>query len=215
VNVGGVHSPGLATAENPYTDVVIPTITKVLLERGYDVQVAGNLGPETRSRLGETGVQAELLSHAEFLTALAAASILVTSPGLTTILEAGAVGIPTVLLPPQNLSQMLNTELVTELTPTQEVVGWPPGFLDGTRIHDLRRQGEMAAVRYIYSTIERMSRLKDIRTHLAESMSHSLPPSGFGLTAYAAFVGSDGAARVASIVRDLHVNGPRKRRAPK
>ncbi|BCK01490.1 hypothetical protein [Anaerocolumna chitinilytica] len=46
-------------------------------------------------------------SHKEFLKSICECDILITTPGLTTLLEAYTLGIPTIFLPPQNYSQYL------------------------------------------------------------------------------------------------------------
>jgi hypothetical protein len=51
------------------------------------------------------------------------ADLLITSPGSTTILHAMAINLPTLLLPPQNLSQILNARLCSK--PGADTMQWP------------------------------------------------------------------------------------------
>lgn len=59
---------------------------------------------------GSPTATAKHFSHDEFLEALAGSSALLTSPGITTTLEASALGKPTRFLLPQNYSQALMSE---------------------------------------------------------------------------------------------------------
>lgn len=55
------------------------------------------------------GIETASLSHGKALSVMANSNFMWSSPGLTTMLEASALGFPVAPLPPQNYSQALNT----------------------------------------------------------------------------------------------------------
>jgi hydroxymethylcytosylglucuronate/cytosylglucuronate synthase len=88
-------------------------------------------------------------SHEDFAAALCSADLLLTSPGLTTLLEASAIGIPTLCLPPQNLSQVFNEQRFASIFDPECQVSWPDAMLDLAKLSEVRLSGEEAALRFI------------------------------------------------------------------
>jgi hypothetical protein len=80
----------------------------------------------------------------------------VTSPGSTTILQAISIRLPTLLLPPQNLSQILNVQLFS--LPGAPTMNWPASVMSTETIEQLRPQGEDAVLTYIYQSISDAAR---------------------------------------------------------
>jgi hypothetical protein len=89
----------------------------------------------------------------EFLREVACSEILVTSPGLTTLLETAVLKIPTVLLPPQNLSQYLNSRMHQMASPNGDIVSWPTKELSFESLETSLDEGEEVVVREIYRRI--------------------------------------------------------------
>ena len=206
VNVGGVHSP--FSAETPsYCGLVLPSLVRMLQDQGYQVRVIGNVDTQTAASF-PAGVEAGPVRHSEVGRLLAESSLLFTSPGLTTLLEAGAAGIPTVMLPPQNVSQVLNADKVTRGTqPHFARTDWPPEHLDTSKVRALAKRSEMRALRYMYDRLESLAGRGDIAQIVAEDCLGRLPASADWLTDYANSVGTGGAAQVAQIVRQVAAGG--------
>jgi hypothetical protein len=61
------------------------------------------------------------------------------------------MNLPTALLPPQNLSQILNAEIFSG--PQTAYVRWPESVLDRNKVDGLRSFGEDVVIEYIYESI--------------------------------------------------------------
>jgi hydroxymethylcytosylglucuronate/cytosylglucuronate synthase len=141
--------------------------------------------------------------HYEFLDLLASTGLLITSPGLTTLLEASRAGTPTVCLPPQNLSQIFNAERFAVAMDNQLRVTWHPDVLDPAAVESARVHGEEAAL----AVIDRALAAADTRTcHevLEADLGHAIAHAKH-FTAWDGLVvdGADGAAQVATILLHL------------
>ncbi|WP_431982929.1 hydroxymethylcytosylglucuronate/cytosylglucuronate synthase [Streptomyces qinglanensis] len=168
VNLGGLRAPRLADW-SCYPRLVVPPVLAALAGHGVrEVHLAGNLPPETAARLtaptspagpagpagsGVPQVTVGPLTHGAFLDRLAECDILLTSPGLTTLLEAGARGVPTVCLPPQNLSQIFNARFHHRAVGAGVRVRWPEGVCPEDEALALRTGGEGKALEMIYRAI--------------------------------------------------------------
>lgn len=171
LNIGGVYTH-IQNRISLYPEIVVPTIANLLKKMGYRVIVAGRI-PEAVKSMLEDDIMVATLCHNDFLDFLKRAELLVTSPGLTTIIDAGITGTRTILLPPQNLSQILNTQLVSQGKSIPSIF-WPKEFFDYGKIDKLRFYGESCAVNYIFDSIEAMYGAPCIRQDLADSMELAL-----------------------------------------
>lgn len=202
VNVGGVHS-SFSDEPPPYSRIVVPPVVKALRSAGFDIRVIGNIDDHTAAMLPPE-VEAGPVPHEMVAGLLAASSVLFTSPGLTTLLEAGAARIPTVLLPPQNVSQVLNAD---EVTATQLAhparINWPEPLVDIARVRDLARKSEEDALRFIYARIDALAFGAGVDEWLEHECLERMPPSVDWLSDYVEQVGGQGAAQVANIVREV------------
>lgn len=79
-----------------------------------------------------------------------------TSPGLTTLLEASAHRTPTVCLPAQNLSQIFNGDRFAASVDAKCRVGWPPTSLDRSEVEHARLAGEYAGLAVIDKALDRL-----------------------------------------------------------
>jgi hypothetical protein len=125
VNFGGLRSPAMRPgADNVYVDWVLQLLAHTELDPAlFRVCLPLYLAPSgpRHSRL-LPGADLRYLDSQQFYDALDNASLLVTVPGLETIFEAVHVGIPLVLLPPYNGTQLLQMkayqrEDIAELLP--------------------------------------------------------------------------------------------------
>lgn len=95
------------------------TLSRIIVSeaREFDeVQICCNegLADFLRSSISDRSVKIGHLAHADFLEQLSTSRLLLTSPGITTTLEALRAGIPFRFLLPQNDSQALASEIYRE-----------------------------------------------------------------------------------------------------
>ncbi|MGI5478665.1 hydroxymethylcytosylglucuronate/cytosylglucuronate synthase [Streptomyces lavendofoliae] len=213
INVGGLRAPRLADWSH-YPRLVVPAAIQALAAEGVtEVHIAGNLPPELCARLADASpgaprTTAGPLPHSAFLDRLAGTDVLLTSPGLTTLLEADHLRVPTVCLPPQNLSQVFNGRFHSRAVGAAVRTSWPEDVFTEDQALALRAQGEDHALQLIYGSIAKTAtgpgagaarrRLRDaIRDALRTAAAHQ---SWGGLTSQ---VGTGGAAQVADAVLSL------------
>ncbi|MEU3372080.1 hydroxymethylcytosylglucuronate/cytosylglucuronate synthase [Streptomyces sp. NPDC006660] len=224
VSLGGLLSPLL---DDPldYLLLVVPAALRALAAWGVaEVTLCGNLSAPLRDRLQEVmpdglTVRSGALGHQGFLEAVADADVLLASPGLTTLLEAGTRGVPVVCLPPQNISQILNATFYAQAT-SAPVVAWPDTVFRAQDVLDARLDGggrgegddgepggspgEDAALALIYGGIARAAAEPGpVRAALAARVGACLAAveANAGLwTGLARLVGTGGAGQVADAV---------------
>ena len=213
LNFGGMHSPTHVAGNPVYLSLVVMPVLKSLVSAGYRrVEVCGNLamadlghGPEALS----LDLHVNPRSHEEFMALLGSAGVLLTSPGLTALLEASACGCPTVCLPPQNLSQIFNAQRFAKAVSEELVVSWPRGVVDSDRLDKVRGDGEGAALTFIdasLTAIDPESIHADLSRQVKDSLSAvELSIDWQGLIRES---GNQGALEVADLLRDLAVLGP-------
>lgn len=234
VNLGGLRSPTLGDW-TCYPRVVVPAVLSALAAFGVrDAHVAGNLPEAFRAELeaaagpvggagaaggadeagtarGELRVTYGPLGHREFLDRLARADVLLTSPGLTTLLEAGALARPVVCLPPQNLSQIFNGRFHSSAVGADVRVRWPAEVFSEERVLDDRTTAEEAALRVIYGGIADAVRdTGRVRPAVRDGVLAALRRArdGADWRGLADTVGAAGAAQVADHVLALALRTP-------
>ncbi|MFI1367440.1 hydroxymethylcytosylglucuronate/cytosylglucuronate synthase [Streptomyces griseochromogenes] len=210
VSLGGLRSPTL-TDWTSYPSLVIPAALEALDSLGVrEVHVAGNL-PDGFSADAEHSSRMRVtygpLGHEAFLERLADTDVLLTSPGLTTLLEAGARGTPTVCLPPQNLSQIFNGRFHSRAVGADVRVTWPDRVFAEAEVLRDRTTAEEAALRLIYTGIATAAVEDAVRTRadIRDGVLAALRRAGSGArwTALVDTVGRHGAAQVADHVLNL------------
>ncbi|GAA2271707.1 hypothetical protein GCM10010430_66970 [Kitasatospora cystarginea] len=208
VSLGGLRAPRLADWTN-YPRLVVPAVLEALAAHGvHEVHVAGNLPAEFAGRLVDAAVAPPRtttgsLTHGDFLDRLAHCDVLLTSPGLTTLLEAGSLGVPTVCLPPQNLSQIFNGRFHSQAVGAEVRVVWPKDVLVEEEALSLRSHGEDRALELIYGGIGAAAQAADgrgttraLRDAVLGALRHSTA-EGVDWGALTTTVGTGGAAQVA------------------
>jgi hydroxymethylcytosylglucuronate/cytosylglucuronate synthase len=160
VSLGGLHAPGRAAGA--YEQLVLAPTLQALAAAGFTtIEVCGNVGAlaEQVAHLACPAlVRSAARAHSEFLNLLDRATLLVCSPGLTTLIEAGQRCLPTVCLPPQNVSQILNSARFAEQVHPGSRVDWPACVLDMETIEQARPLGEEAAVARLYEALAAATR---------------------------------------------------------
>ncbi|MFV2195477.1 hydroxymethylcytosylglucuronate/cytosylglucuronate synthase [Nocardiopsis sp. LOL_012] len=150
INLGGLHSPTNPDGNPAYLRLVLGPTLRALARSGITrTHVCGNVGSEDLSGLTDELTIIDSVgprTHEDFLTLTAGAGLLITSPGLTTLLEAQSAGTPTVCLPPQNLSQIFNSDRFADTVDQRARVTWSPAVLDRDTVELARLNGEEAAI---------------------------------------------------------------------
>lgn len=208
INLGGLTSWYRSADDIAYPAVVLPPLLDELGRAGYGSMLVATsetaIGTVRASIPAGPNVVVRSLDHASFCEAVAAARLLVTSPGLTTLLESGAMGVPTVVLPAQNLSQCMNTAAVAAAGGGSRCVTWPPAVVDAGALERARAEGESAALEYLYQAIEAARGRRDVEESLRAGIAEALvsqPASPAG--ELVRLLGRRGARQVADAVLEL------------
>ncbi|WP_405624499.1 hydroxymethylcytosylglucuronate/cytosylglucuronate synthase [Streptomyces sp. NBC_01396] len=219
VSLGGLLSP-LLDDPSAYLSLTVPAALDALAAWGTrQVTLCGNVPEGVFDGItvpAGLDVRSGALGHQGFLTEIAEADVLLTSPGLTTLLETSTRGVPVVCLPPQNISQILNASFYAQATEAP-VAEWPEEVFRAQEVLDARlatapgdvadgggSPGEDAALELIYGGIERAAHTPaPVRAALTERIGACLAAverQQGQWTALARLVGTGGAAQVADIV---------------
>ncbi|MFV0126444.1 hydroxymethylcytosylglucuronate/cytosylglucuronate synthase [Streptomyces sp. HMX112] len=213
INLGGLRAPRLADWSH-YPRLVIPAAVEALAAEGVsEVHIAGNVPSDLVARLtgGSSGAPrttAGPLPHSAFLDRLADTDVLLTSPGLTTLLEADGLGVPTVCLPPQNLSQVFNGRFHSRAVGADVRTRWPEDVFTEDEALARRAEGEDHALTLIYGSIAETATgpgADAARRRLRDAIRGALRTAGThqGWGGLASRVGTEGAAQVADAVLSL------------
>jgi hypothetical protein len=210
VNFGGLSSPLVSQASLiTYAQTMVDCIIKALADWPGRITVSMGehiLNPIDRARLhvARSDVRFVNLSHAEYLTQLEHSRFLISSPGLSATHEAFGRGIPCLLLPSQNLSQILTVQIL-ERAGAAFSLDWDAMYgLTGLTAKDQPR----ACLR-IAECIDRFRRDGLARGRLVRHLKAQLAPDNLERIAatQAAFFepnqGRHGAHEVADYVRHL------------
>lgn len=213
VNLGGVSSWVRQAEDIAYPAVVLPPVLSGIRAQLGEVSVTVTTSrdalPTVRAVLASCGepargARAIAADHDQFTELVARSRLVVTSPGLTTILETGAAGVPSIVLPPQNLSQFHNFRAVQRVAPSS-VVPWPAETLRWEVIEASFGDGEDAVVSRIYGGIDALAGDDAAASRLTAAVERALAPGDLPCpgAALLAVVGRRGAAQVARMVLDL------------
>lgn len=205
INLGGLHSHLAGDTVDAYLRLVLLPLVGELKAAGRDVSaVCGNLPAdicgEVQSMLPACRFVGRQTPY-DFEALLRGADLLVSSPGSTTILQAISLRLPTLLLPPQNLSQIFNARLFS--TPGAPTMDWPSSVMSAETIDRLRPQGEDAVLIYIYKSISdaaRSARATADVTATIQAAVRGMPGAGV-LDSSLSSLGRNGAAQVAQLIK--------------
>jgi hydroxymethylcytosylglucuronate/cytosylglucuronate synthase len=204
INVGGLHSHLVGDTVQSYLRLVLVPLVEELAAAGRPIlAVCGNLDADAVQMLRGAADMAAVgpQSPYDFQQRLKEADWLITSPGSTTILQAISLSIPVVLLPPQNLSQMLNARLYS--APDAPRLNWPTSVIDPDRVERLRPEGEDAVLEYIYRSISAAAGRPDASRDVADSIRNAVrtAPKDGVLDPTLRSLGTSGAAQVAQLIK--------------
>lgn len=207
VSLGGLRSPHIMDWA-AYPRLVIPAVLAALRDVGMDeVHVAGNLPLTLAEEFLASGpvslkVTIGALEHHQFVDRLNEYDVLLTAPGLTTLLEASSRGVPVIALPPQNMSQILNARFHRTAVGNRFAISWPPGVFTDEEAIAATARGESAALEIIYGGIARAqgTRIGPALRHRTADALRALTAGGTDWGALTRQLGTEGADQVAEIM---------------
>ena len=123
INLGGLHSP--STNGNDYVDIVVKSIIEIYEDKDIIITTSSTVAGKLARYLKEyKNIRVKSLKQREFFNYISMASIFITSPGLTTILESQSLVKKIVFLPPQNISQFYNIEYGKKIFKYYKEITW-------------------------------------------------------------------------------------------
>lgn len=153
VNFGGLHSP-FGEGEEYYLIVMRALLSVFDKNR---IQIAGGKNAVRLTEKHYPELHCQTYSHEAFLQLVSSSALFITSPGLTTIYETCGMDVPTVILPPQNLSQFYNAAIAEKVCREVCTLSWDTDALSKKSLDRFRQSPEEAAVNYIYEQIRILS----------------------------------------------------------
>ena len=184
INVGGLYVHNLAgmAAElmsesvDCYLKLVLLPLIEFLAKSNRKISaVCGNINEAWCERIRAVvpdGVAVGPQLSGAFAQLLTEADLLITSPGSTTILQAMSIDLPTLLLPSQNRSQLVNAEMFSKRDAA--IMRWPGSVLDLDELKETRANGLSAENNYIYQSIVDAARSKGSADEIAKVIGNGI-----------------------------------------
>lgn len=156
INVGGLHSP-IGNGESYIKTVIIPLLKifkseKIIITCGTTAKIS-ILNELKNEGIDSRNIKVETLQQKDFISSINNAKLFLTSPGLTTIYETESLHKPTIILPPQNLSQFYNIEYAKKILDEYKTINWDTQKLNLDYLQCILPKGETYVVDKIYEFI--------------------------------------------------------------
>ena len=156
INVGGLHSP-IGNGESYIKTVIIPLLKifkseKIIITCGTTAKIS-ILNELKNEGIDSRNIKVETLQQKDFISSINNAKLFLTSPGLTTIYETESLNKPTIILPPQNLSQFYNIEYAKKILDEYKTINWDTQKLNLDYLQSILPKGETYVVDKIYEFI--------------------------------------------------------------
>lgn len=156
INVGGLHSP-IGNGESYIKTVIIPLLKifkseKIIITCGTTAKIS-ILNELKNEGIDSRNIKVETLQQKDFISSINHAKLFLTSPGLTTIYETESLHKPTIILPPQNLSQFYNIEYAKKILDEYKTINWDTQKLNLDYLQSILPKGETYVVDKIYEFI--------------------------------------------------------------
>lgn len=156
INVGGLHSP-IGNGESYIKTVIIPLLKifkseKIIITCGTTAKIS-ILNELKNEGIDSRNIKVETLQQKDFISSINNAKLFLTSPGLTTIYETESLHKPTIILPPQNLSQFYNIEYARKILDEYKTINWDTQKLNLDYLQSILPKGETYVVDKIYEFI--------------------------------------------------------------
>jgi hydroxymethylcytosylglucuronate/cytosylglucuronate synthase len=206
ISVGGLTNPLASDAVDAYVNLVLFPLVRLLRLSGRTMRaICGSLNDDVCRQLRVLVPECDAIgpqSSYAFERLLIDADLLITAPGSTTMLQALSLGLPTLLLPPQNRSQIFNARLYAK--PNVETMRWPARILDETRVEQLLPQGRDLARQYVYQAIMSAANSREIADEVATIIQTSVnnaPADGVLDQNLLRRFGFAGASQIAQVIK--------------
>ena len=156
INVGGLHSP-IGNGESYIKTVIIPLLKifkseKIIITCGTTAKIS-ILNELKNEGIDSRNIKVETLQQKDFISSINNAKLFLTSPELTTIYETESLHKPTIILPPQNLSQFYNIEYAKKILDEYKTINWDTQKLNLDYLQSILPKGETYVVDKIYEFI--------------------------------------------------------------
>lgn len=178
-NVAGVSAEMVNASVESYLNIVLFPLVDFLLKSGRTISaICGNINAAGCARLRAIvpdSVAVGPQPPQAFERILSDADLLIASPGSTTILQAMSIDLPTLLLPSQNRSQLINARVFSKTD--ADIMQWPASVLDMAELERMRALGLPAANNYIYRSIvdaaASTERCREVATMIRNNVSRA------------------------------------------
>jgi hydroxymethylcytosylglucuronate/cytosylglucuronate synthase len=215
INLGGLYAYNLAgitddlvnEAVDAYLDLVLFPLVRLLQGSNRKISaICGNINEEGCRRLRAMVPDSVAVGPQPgdtFERILSEADFLISSPGSTTLLQAMSIDLPTILLPSQNRSQILNARLYAR--PGSDVMEWPDRVINDAEFERQRSQGVRAVYQYFYRAIIEAAASKERSEEVVAVMRRALsaaPANGI-LDPSLHSLGIAGAEQVARLLQQV------------
>ncbi len=165
LNVGGLHSP-IGNGESYIYTVIIPIVKyfmnhneKLIITCGSNAKNSIN-NVLDKLEIKNNNLKVSTLKQQDFISTIINSNIFITSPGLTTIYETSSLNKPTIIIPPQNLSQFYNIEYAKKILNKYKTMNWETEKLNLTYLDKILDKGETFVVDKIYEYITELVNTK-------------------------------------------------------
>ena len=166
INLGGLHWPTGNGMD--YIEVIVRPLINIIQEKYKNkiyVTCGDSVRDDVKNYLKNKDVIVCTLTQSNFINLVSNSFLFFTSPGLTTILETSALGVPINLLPAQNLSQFYNEKYVQKYYKKYKLFSWEDEILDLKYLSSLDKL-EHEIVQLIYERIKFLKSDKKYLTRL-------------------------------------------------
>jgi hydroxymethylcytosylglucuronate/cytosylglucuronate synthase len=215
INVGGLYTYNIDDfpadmmndGVDAYLSVVLFPLVDLLQRSNRKISaICGNINADNCRRLRAMvpdSVAVGPQSPYAFERILTDADLLITSPGSTTILQAMAINLPTLLLPSQNRSQRFNAQVYSK--PNADIMQWPDSVLDLAKLERMRSEGVSALNRYMFESIIGAAASQDLSDEVSTMIREAVcnAPDDGVLNHRLSAVGIAGADQVAQLVKQV------------
>jgi len=168
INFGGLNIGG--DISEAYIDSILPSLLKILKYMDYKVLIT--CGSEAKKyiqkKYNNHNINIENLNHNVFLNYVFNCKKIITTPGLTTILEIASMNKDTVVLPPNNLSQFYNQNIAQKILKSYKIINWGINELSFEYLKDNLKYGEEKVVELIQDNIKKYGNNINIPSNLLD-----------------------------------------------
>ncbi len=167
INLGGLNIDGLVSTS--YINCIMPSIIKFIGVNDYKciITCGKDALDYIKSKYKDlNNIEVSNLEHEQFINTIYTSDLIVTTSGLTTLLEISQFNKKVILLPPNNLSQYYNQEIAKTLLRKYRIINWDNKELLFDKIKENLALGEEKTVEMIQEKIKNMVNKTDIYNEL-------------------------------------------------